>query len=498
MGTLASGAKDWTEPVQSLYSLTVNSHLKNPTVTGFSQTLKNYFIRLTQPTSLTEDTRRQEYILNVLLLSTLALTSLAFIYVFIDTLSFGSTYQGSRLTPVLIALIIFFGLYLLTRLRFYRPAAYGFIGLIFLFATYPLVVWGIGLPQGLLMYALGLAMSAVLISTRFAAIAMIMISIGMVALAQLQANQIIIPNSYWVKDTGGLDDALVFIATLGAITLVSWLSNREIEKSLQRARDSERVLQKERDQLELIVERRTSELRRSQLEKIRELYRFAEFGRLSSELLHDLVNPLTAVSLNLEELSATRRSALLKRAIEGTKYMENFILAARKQLQQQDELTEFDLVAELNQATQLLQSRSRQAKVKLTVAGPARCLIYGNPLKFHQMVFNLLTNAIDAYAGRSKLRNRQVTIRVTSKPETVEVEVQDWGEGIPSQELRHIFEPFYSTKHSEQGTGIGLAIVKRIVEQDFSGQVQVTSNRKDGTRFRVMLPLGGNHDPSAS
>jgi signal transduction histidine kinase len=70
------------------------------------------------------------------------------------------------------------------------------------------------------------------------------------------------------------------------------------------------------------------------------------------------------------------------------------------------------------------------------------------------------------------------------------IKVTDWGKGITPDELPKLFEPFYSTKSKGfSGLGIGLAIVRQYVTDDFGGSIRVSSTRRLGTRFTVKLPI---------
>jgi signal transduction histidine kinase len=73
------------------------------------------------------------------------------------------------------------------------------------------------------------------------------------------------------------------------------------------------------------------------------------------------------------------------------------------------------------------------------------------------------------------------------------IQVRDTGVGIPDEHLRHIFEPFFSTKRDQRGTGLGLWVSLGIVQQH-GGQIKVHSRPGRGTTFTVALPIGGQHE----
>jgi two-component system, NtrC family, sensor histidine kinase PilS len=97
-----------------------------------------------------------------------------------------------------------------------------------------------------------------------------------------------------------------------------------------------------------------------------------------------------------------------------------------------------------------------------------------------QVLWNLIRNGAEAMDGRGRL---ELGLQATG--EHIRLSVRDFGKGIPTEELEHIFEPFFSTKAG--GTGIGLALVQRIVEEH-DGKVEVFSSPGNGTQFVIELP----------
>lgn len=131
-----------------------------------------------------------------------------------------------------------------------------------------------------------------------------------------------------------------------------------------------------------------------------------------------------------------------------------------------------------------LSAHSVLARTKLTTDLPP---IYGNGNQIHQLVYNLVHNAIEAM---SETASRDKVLEVTTSTldrNSVMVEVSDNGPGIDPQKLVNIFEAFVTTK--QHGMGLGLAICRRIVERH-DGQISVTSVIPHGTSFRIQLSSG--------
>lgn len=110
-----------------------------------------------------------------------------------------------------------------------------------------------------------------------------------------------------------------------------------------------------------------------------------------------------------------------------------------------------------------------------------------DPDGIHQVVLNLITNAIDAVEPHDGVIN--VKIDFDEQAQEAVLTIADNGPGIDSEDLRSIFEPFHSTK-GQGGTGLGLAVARKIVHEH-GGRIDVSSMPGDGTRFRVRLPIAG-------
>jgi two-component system NtrC family sensor kinase len=111
-------------------------------------------------------------------------------------------------------------------------------------------------------------------------------------------------------------------------------------------------------------------------------------------------------------------------------------------------------------------------------------LIYCSPNQIKQAFVALLVNASEA------IRENGEIIMRTSNPDenSIRVEVADNGQGIALQDIPHIFEPFFSTKHDVRGIGLGLAIVHGIVD-NHDGKIEVESELGKGTVMSIIFPL---------
>ncbi len=455
--------------------------------------LKRYgdslYRRSITPHSQNEDVARREYIFNILVLGLSALTFLAFVLTLLSYLRQGDGYENVPPFALLIPIAILLSLYKLARKKFRDWIVWIFIGLYLVIATYSMYLYSYVLPQGLLIYVLVIIMSGILISARASLVMTLIVLVSLSILAYIQINGLTDPYADELNEPFKTDDLLVYIVIFAIIFSVSWLSNREIETSLKRARKSEKELRVERNSLEEKVKERTQALEKAQVEKTLELYRFAEFGRISSTLLHELVNPLTAVSLDLEQLETKQKSRLVGQIREGINHMEQYVQSARQQLRSQSEVKLFDTRTEIKRVFSFLTPKAKASQVKLTSSLAGNIELYGDNSKFSQIIANLVGNAIDAYKDSQPQTERIVVTRSLIKDNSLIISVTDHGVGISGKELVHIFEPFFTTKSSDRGTGIGLTITKRIVEEDFKGTIAVHSSKNIGTVFSIDLPI---------
>lgn len=447
---------------------------------------------LIAPISENEDRKRREFILNVIITGSIGLLFILDIFVLYNSLTLDN-YHGVRFSSFTGLIFTFLALLYLSRRGYPVVSSYILIGLYFGSITFTSYYWGIELPVLLLSYGLLIVTASILVGTNFGFMVTLLSSGVIIILGYLEISGFDHPQLYWKSTALRLNNAVEFAAILLLMMIISWLSNREIEKSLHRARSSEEALRLERDLLELKVEERTRELKQLQLERISQLYRFAEFGRLASGLFHDLINPLTAVSLYVEQLRKSgdpqvrETRSYVDKAVSLTKRMENFMQGIRKQIQNRDLDMPFILNEEISQVLQILGYKARSAQVELQYIPAQPISSYGNPLKFHQLVSNLVSNAIDACSNIDTTK-KLITVTLELQNQFISLRVSDNGSGIAPELREKIFEPFFTTKDPGKGSGIGLSTTKGIVEKDFNGSITVESVSSGGAIFNITIP----------
>jgi PAS domain S-box-containing protein len=205
----------------------------------------------------------------------------------------------------------------------------------------------------------------------------------------------------------------------------------------------------------------------------------ASLGEMSAGIAHEFKNSLATISGYSQMLAAETdpetREFAQKIALETnnlTRIVTDFLNFARPQGMQREPL---DIIA-------MLQDCARENGLTLDLGdSPAECMVVADATALRQVFSNLMRNSKEAARPATEV---VVAARVQQKSQQVQVQLSDNGTGIPKDKLEKIFIPFFTTK--AQGTGLGLALVHRIVT-DHGGTIAVESSQR-GTTFTITLP----------
>jgi signal transduction histidine kinase len=468
-----------------------------------ARAFKARILALIAPTSQNEDTRRQELILNIILLFSTVFMALLDATIILNSIRSYPHYRGIPWTIFTTLAGGCIAMFIASKRGYARAVSYIFICFFAAGALYGGWRWGISVPAILLTFALISITSSILIGSSFGFLVSGLLIISMSVLAVHEIYSLgVLP---WKYEIIRSTDVITYSAILIFIAALSWLSNREIQKSLNRARASEFALAEERDLLEVKVIERTDELHQAQAERMAEISRIAEFGRLSQGLFHDLMTPLSSVTLHMEKLrnldapEAHEARAYLAKAVTASYKMGNFMNLIRSHIRQNSEENHQDVSArkllsiadELHETLELLEFKARHAKVAIEVNVEPDIFYPGNAIYFQRIFLNLVSNAIEAHEetpDRTDSNEKRIDIAIYKKNDAVEINISDNGPGISAENTKLIFEPFFSTKSPEKGIGVGLSTVKNIVEKEFKGTITVKSTPGDKTSFIISLP----------
>ncbi len=147
------------------------------------------------------------------------------------------------------------------------------------------------------------------------------------------------------------------------------------------------------------------------------------------------------------------------------------------------EFASLDVNHLITESLSLLDHQLRQSRIQVeSNLDRALPYVYGNGGKLQQVFINLLLNARDAMPGGGKL-----SIDTSMNDSMVLIDIRDTGVGISQENIKRIYDPFFTTKNTGKGTGLGLAVTYGII-QDHGGRIFVESTPGNGTHFSLKLP----------
>lgn len=217
--------------------------------------------------------------------------------------------------------------------------------------------------------------------------------------------------------------------------------------------------------------------------------KLSSIGLLAAGLAHEVNTPITGISSYTQMLlkdtpeSDSRKPILEKiekqtfRAAEIVNGLLNFARMNGTQFQ------DLDVNRLIRESLALLDHQMRQNHIDVEAAlDETLPAVYGNGGKLQQVFINLFLNARDAMASGGRLK-----IRTSMNDTMVIVDIDDTGAGISEENMKRIYDPFFTTKISGKGTGLGLAVTYGII-QEHGGRIFVDSAPGIGTHFRLKLP----------
>jgi len=227
-------------------------------------------------------------------------------------------------------------------------------------------------------------------------------------------------------------------------------------------------------------------------------FRLASIGTLAAGVAHEINQPLTALKVVVDSMLYWGKEKLTEdKAIEKLEFISNQagriddIIQQMRMLSRQEKSTEttgMDINDAARRAISLVERQLKAHDIEFDFK-PDLSLpsINGHPIRMQLVVSNLLINAMNALDTISK-NNKKITISIGFSRDKCLLKVLDNGPGIPEKNIDQIFQPFFTTKESDDSLGLGLFITQNIVA-GFGGTLSVKNIPGGGARFTVAIPV---------
>lgn len=312
---------------------------------------------------------------------------------------------------------------------------------------------------------------------------------------------IMLPEPYPSHDSvpgGHFPVAVVVIYSVLVGAVISYIVGSIIIRPMEKFNKAFERLAKGDFSVRILQESRLGEIREMAEHFNRMAYELSQIETLRSDFVasisHEFKTPIAAIEgyaalLQDESLSRDEHDLYISKILANTRQLSNLssnILTLSKLENQDTALNEkeYRLDEQLRQAVLMLESKWNAKEIEFDIELP-NVMYYGSERLLYQVWYNIIDNAI-----KHSNNGGVIKIAINRTENTVSVSIADNGDGMSDEVLKHIFEKFYQGDRSRksEGNGLGLALVKRIVELS-NGTVSVESEAGKGSCFTVTLPV---------
>ncbi len=237
---------------------------------------------------------------------------------------------------------------------------------------------------------------------------------------------------------------------------------------------------------------------RAKLEKkMIDTERLVSLGTMSTGIAHEINNPLAIINESAgfmkyvlgspEMADIPRRDALLMGIEKIEKSIKRASLITYQLLgyvkKQNSLLSRVNIISLLHETFDLLKKDIKDKQININwEIDDKKNIVWSDPYQIRQVLMNLLSNAVHALK-----ENGAIILSTREIDDDIILEIKDNGVGIPKENLGKIFDPFFTTKSFDEGTGLGLFVVHKILS-GLNGGIDVTSTVGKGTCFQIRLP----------
>ena len=228
--------------------------------------------------------------------------------------------------------------------------------------------------------------------------------------------------------------------------------------------------------------------------------KMASMGEMIGNIAHQWRQPLSAISSLVSGLKVQKNIGIeiddrelceaFDTIFERTQFLTQTIDDFRNFTKEDKETEQISSKDIINRVISILRANLIHLNIKLDLELEDNCIFVGLSGEISQVILNILNNAKDILK-HTKQENKKITIKSYKKDDNIIIKIKDNAGGIPEDIMPKIFDPYFTTKHQSQGTGIGLYMSKNIIEQHHNGMLTAT-NDNQGAIFTIMIPIKSN------
>jgi PAS domain S-box-containing protein len=272
----------------------------------------------------------------------------------------------------------------------------------------------------------------------------------------------------------------------------------ELSETIERLQDqiNERIIMGEALQSETTERLNVqAELRQKELLLLQQS-RLAAMGEMIGNIAHQWRQPLNLLGLLAQDLSMTYKKGEfngeyletnVKKSLETIQHMSQTIDDFRNFFRPFKEKVDFSVVEVLNKTISLLEGSLNAQQIHAEIVTSGDAVVNGYPNEFSQVLLNIMVNARDAFA-KQQVANPRIEIAVRTGDHNCVVTITDNAGGIPEEIIDKVFDPYFTTKGPDKGTGVGLFMSKTIIEKNMGGSLNAR-NVEGGAQFSIEIPF---------
>jgi C4-dicarboxylate-specific signal transduction histidine kinase len=223
--------------------------------------------------------------------------------------------------------------------------------------------------------------------------------------------------------------------------------------------------------------------------------RLAAISDLTMGISHELGQPITNIRYTIQFYSKLFKEKIEKEEVlnvfasvlEETERMGGLIKRLSPLTSSKSAIERFDVVDRIQKRVKAESTRLQKQRIAVNVSPKPPIYLISDPVKYDQLISNLLLNSIDAIKERKKPGPNRIDIQVKEQGNEVKIIFTDTGVGISAKNRGKIFEPFFSTKAPGKGEGLGLFIVWNLLKMQ-GGKIELDYKYNDGARFLISIP----------